>query len=50
LDINNFESKLNEFKDNFGRNYRLASEKFSVAIDEIDKTIEHLEKVKKNLI
>ena len=49
LDLVNFESNMQEFKDAFGRNYRLASEKFQTAIEEIDKTIDHLEKVKKAL-
>ena len=38
------------FKDSFGRNYRLASEKFKTAIDEIDKSIAHLQKIKEALI
>ncbi len=50
IDISHFEENLNDFKDKFGRNYRLASEKFSAAIDEIDKTIDHLQKIKKNLL
>jgi hypothetical protein len=50
LDITNFENSLNDFKEGFGRNYRLASEKFKTAIDEIDKTITHLTKVKDNLL
>ena len=50
LDLVNFESNMQEFKDAFGKNYRLASEKFQTAIDEIDKTIDHLEKVKKALL
>ena len=50
VDVTNFESQLEEFKDKFGKNYRLASEKFHAAIDEIDKTIEHLQKVRKALI
>ena len=49
LDLYNFEANMQEFKDSFGRNYRIASEKFQTAIDEIDKTIDHLEKVKKAL-
>ena len=49
LDLYNFESNMQEFKDAFGRNYRIASEKFQTAIEEIDKTIDHLEKVKKAL-
>lgn len=50
IDITNFESEMNAFKDKFGRNYRLASEKFQTAIDEIDKTIDHLQKTKAALL
>ena len=50
VDVTNFESQLEDFKDKFGRNYRLASEKFHKAINEIDKTIEHLQKVRKALV
>ncbi len=50
VDIMNFESNLNTFKDGFARNYRLASEKFHTAIDEIDKTIDHLTKMKAALL
>ena len=50
LDITNFENKLIEFKDKFGRNYRLASEKFQKAIDEIDKSIAALQKTKEALM
>ena len=50
LDITNFENKLIEFKDKFGRNYRLASEKFQKAIDEIDKSIVALQKTKEALL
>ena len=50
LDLVNFETNMQDFKDAFGRNYRLASEKYQTAIDEIDKTIDHLEKVKKALM
>ena len=46
LDVQQFEKALFEFKDKFGRNYELASAHFSKAIDEIDQTIRHLEKVK----
>lgn len=46
VDVQNFEKNMNDFKEAFSRNYRLASEKFSTAIDEIDKTISHLQKVK----
>ena len=50
IDVTNFEDKLMAFKDSFGRNYRLASEKFKTAIDEIDKSIAHLQKSKEALI
>ena len=50
LDVTHFEEKLLAFKDSFGRNYRLASEKFKTAIDEIDKSIAHLQKIKEALI
>ncbi|MCH5243550.1 MAG: DUF2130 domain-containing protein [Lentimicrobiaceae bacterium] len=50
VDVTNFEDQLAEFKDKFGRNYRLASEKFAKAIDEIDKSIDHLQKIKDALI
>ena len=50
LDIVNFESNMNDFKDAFGRNYRIASDKFKKAIEEIDKTIDHLIKTKEALL
>ena len=50
IDITNFEEKLNTFKDGFARNYELASRKFKTAIDEIDKTIIHLQKTKDALL
>ena len=50
VDVTNFEEKLTTFKDAFGRNVRLANERFSDAIDEIDKTIAHLTKVRENLV
>jgi len=50
LDITNFEEKIITFKSNFSRNYDLASKKFKIAIDEIDKTIIHLQKTKNALI
>ncbi len=50
LDIANFESALDEFKTSFGRNFELASRKFKTAIDEIDKTIDHLQKTKEALL
>ena len=50
IDVTNFENQLLDFRDKFGRNYRLASEKFQTAIDEIDKSIQHLQKIKDALI
>jgi hypothetical protein len=50
IDVTRFEEQLENFKDAFGRNYRLASEKFKTAIDEIDKSIAHLQKIKDALI
>lgn len=50
VDVTNFENQLEEFKERFGKNYRLASERFRTAIDEIDKTIDHLQKVRKALV
>lgn len=50
LDITKFEDKLVDFQEKFSKNYNLASSKFQTAIDEIDKTISHLSKVKENLL
>ena len=50
LDVQRFQSALTEFKDKFGKNYATASTRFQEAIAEIDKTIDHLEKVKKALL
>ncbi|VAX36008.1 Glutamate synthase [NADPH] large chain [hydrothermal vent metagenome] len=50
IDITNFEEKVNVFKKGFARNYDLASRKFKTAIDEIDKTINHLQKTKDALL
>ena len=50
LDVTHFEEKLMAFKEAFGRNYRLASDKFKTAIEEIDKSISHLQKIKEALI
>lgn len=49
VDVTNFESQLNDFRDSFSRNYVLANKKFNAAIEEIDKSIEHLQKIKQNL-
>ena len=50
IDITNFENEMDDFREKFGRNYRIASEKFKTAIDEIDKSITHLQKIKEALI
>lgn len=50
LDIAHFEENMNAFKQGFGRNYEIASKKFKTAIDEIDKTITHLQKTKDALL
>lgn len=50
IDILHFEENMNSFKEGFARNYRLASERFKTAIDEIDKTIIHLQKTKDALL
>ena len=50
IDITNFEKDLETFKNGFARNYELASRKFKTAIDEIDKTIDHLQKTKEALL
>ena len=50
IDVTNFENQMNDFKERFGRNYRLAYEKYQTAIDEIDKSIAHLQKIKDALI
>ena len=50
IDVTNFENDLLDFKKRFGDNYRIAKDKFKTAIDEIDKTIEHLQKIRDNLL
>lgn len=50
IDVTDFEERLETFKTGFARNWDLASRKFSSAIDEIDKSISHLQKIKDNLI
>lgn len=50
IDVTDFENKLLDFKDKFGKNYRIASDKFQTAINEIDKSIAALQKVKDNLL
>ena len=50
IDIAHFEENMNNFKDAFSRNFKLASDKFDNAIDEIDKTMQHLQKIKDSLL
>lgn len=50
IDITNFENSMEDFKTKFARNYDLASRKFQTAIDEIDRTIDHLQKTKEALL
>jgi hypothetical protein len=50
IDVTNFENKLEDFKSGFAKNFELASRKFQTAIDEIDRSISHLEKTKEALI
>ncbi len=50
IDILHFEENMNAFKEGFSRNYRIASDRFNTAIEEIDKTILHLQKTKKALL
>ncbi|CAJ4330122.1 Uncharacterized protein conserved in bacteria [Burkholderia pseudomallei] len=50
IDITNFETELESFKTAFGKNYELASRRFQTAIDEIDKSIDHLQKTKEALL
>lgn len=50
VDILHFEENMNAFKEGFARNYRIASSKFKTAVEEIDKTISHLQKTKEALL
>lgn len=50
IDITNFEDELESFKSAFAKNYDLASKRFQIAIDEIDKSIDHLQKTKEALL
>ncbi len=50
IDITHFEENMEEFKDKFGYNYRLASEKFTKTINELDKAIENLQKMRESLV
>ena len=49
-DLTNFEDNINTFKESFARNYRIASDRFKTSIEEIDKTILHLQKTKDALL
>lgn len=50
VDITNFETELETFKNGFARNFELASKRFHTAIEEIDKSIDHLQKTKEALL
>ena len=50
IDITNFETSLETFKSAFGKNYDLATRRFETAIQEIDKSIDHLQKTKDALL
>ena len=50
IDITNFEAELEGLKDAFAKNYDLAARKFQAAIDEIDKSIDHLQRTKEALL
>ena len=50
IDVTNFEYQLNDFRESFGRSYRLASERFQDAVANIDKSIAQLQKTKENLL
>ena len=50
IDVTNFEDQLNDFRNSFGRSYRLASERFQDAVASIDKSIAQLQKTKENLL
>lgn len=50
VDLKNFEDNMNSFKEAFNKNYELASRKFNEAIEEIDKSISHLNKIKDALL
>jgi hypothetical protein len=50
VDITSFENELETFKTGFAKNYDLASRRFQTAIDEIDKSIDHLQKTKEALL
>ena len=50
IDLENFEKNMEQFKAGFARNFELASKKFNAAIDDIDKTIKTLQKIREELV
>jgi len=50
IDVTNFEAELDSFKSGFAKNFDLASKRFQTAIDEIDKSIDHLQKTREALV
>ena len=50
VDILAFQNELAKFQGDIGRNYELASKRFTEAVTEIDKSIEHLQKVRNALV
>ena len=50
IDVTNFEKKINDFKEGFARNYNIASKKLFDAVDQIDRAIGQLQKIKENLL
>lgn len=50
IDVSRFEDQLTDFQEKFSNNFRLAKDKWDKAIEEIDKTIDHLQKVKEGLL
>ncbi len=50
MDVTNFENQLDDFRESFGRSYRLASDRFQDAVANIDKSIAQLQKTKENLL
>ena len=50
VDVTNFETKLNDFRKGFSYNYDLASKRFNTAIEQIDESIKHLQKVRGALL
>jgi hypothetical protein len=50
VDVTNFENQLKDFQQAFGRNYRLANERFHDAIKNLDNSIAQIQKMKENLL